>query len=261
MRTWLQDLVGSVYSQSLYRRRLNQGTNTGFTWLLFVCAVGALPMTVNIQVRTLTDAEAPVADLIAQMPVLHFEEGHLHTDPAGAQLIMADGAVVLVIDDSIGGISSEYGKNHVLMTRDHLIARQPSGKVTAQPHDWIGTRDVTPDDLRNWWTLWQHWGWAFVWLFYFFVNYFGFGALMLVMSLVAMGLIKLSGLRTDDHAALRITALAVTPAILLNAVINATGNHIPFNNWACAALTFFCLLLAVPEALGVRPPPSPVDRS
>lgn len=253
MRQLLVTLVQTFYSAPLYARSLRVAQGTGFGWLAFVALLVAVPTVARLHYPVLTEGPEQSAALIAQMPVLHFADGRLSTEPPGPHLIMGDGKIVARIDPGIEGLSDEVERGQLLMTADYFVTLQRNGQIRAHRYDWIGTRAVTHDDLERWWTWWERLGWLVLLPFMFGVGYAIIAVFTLLLSLAALAIARMSGIAAGYPLLLRTTALAATPAILLEAVNDACGRPLALGFWVRAAVTVAFLLFAVRAAQRVPP--------
>jgi hypothetical protein len=252
----------SFYSKDFYNDVARNWKGVGFLHLLLLVAIVWLFIMIKAQVglSRFVDIEAP--KVVSQLPPIQITNGRVSVDaPMPYYIKEPSTGLVLFIIDTTGEVDSlDNTEARVLLTKNKLIGKKKSAET--RMYDLSGVEDFYLDSaiITKWFSVFKTW---FLIAAYPFVVAFVY-AYRIVQALLyaAIGLIFASIFKVNlRYAALiRLSVMAVTPAIILNTVVSLTGAHIPYWSLLCFVIAMAYLFFGVkssrlPEPATIAPIP------
>lgn len=240
----------SFFSTSLYRDVARHWGGIGLLYMLLLLTIAWAATLAKMQwgLNGFIANEAP--KLLDQIPPIQFKDGEATVDAKMPYTITnpEDGTPLIVLDTT-GEINSlDQTDAQMLLTNDKLYNRRDTGIVQttdlAQFGDFEFNKDVAAD-----WVGYTRW----LWLILFpFVLVFSVGYRLLQMLIFAVvGLVDALciGANLSFAALMRLSAIALTPSIILDTVLGllAPSIHIPRPVWwlICISVTVIYVIIAV----------------
>ena len=217
-------LWASFYSPDLYRDVVFRWKGIGVLYLLLLLAITWIPSPARWHVALRSFAAADSRALIDQLPAIAIRDGVMSANPAGRHVIrLADGERdegLLIIDDTVDAVPSDLTTQACVLTRREAGVIRPSRN---ERRVWTLTpaadMSVTREDI-----------WEFLSSLAFWVPPLGYlgavaGSLVfrilqgLLYGAIALALAKRQGVMLEYASAIRLAAVAVTPAIIARTLI------------------------------------------
>lgn len=254
----LQTFYLSFYSRDLYQDVRKNWKGTGFLYLLLLLALTWLPTMVSVHGNLTEEIRREAPKYIEQVPKITVVRGEVSIDrPVPYEIAdPATGEPFAVIDTSGTITAFEQTKAPVLLTKTKFMYRHPR-RAETRIYDLTAIEDLTidRDDVGRWVELFRK---------YFSIAAYPFalaGSFVLrvlqVLIYAAIGLLFVAMLRAglDYPVLLRLTSVAVTPAIVLKMLSTAAGIHFPAPGLIRFAVAMGYLFFAVkanaePEGTG-----------
>ena len=215
----LQALWLSFYSRDLYREAARRWKGIGVLYLLLLLALTWLPSPVRWFAGLRLFAAGQGSEIVAQLPVITIEGGVMTADPPGPHVIPLDD-VTLIIDDSVDTVPSDLdGQTAVLTRREFGMTKPRSNERRVWELGPELNMVIAPDDVAGFLGSLSYWVPP---LGYFFCVA---GSLIFrtlqVLLYGAIGLMLAGRWRAglDYSALVRLSALAITPVVILRTLL------------------------------------------
>ena len=240
--TLVHALWQSFYSRDFYQDVGQNWPGIGFLYLLLLLALVWIPPTFKMQRGLAKFAAHEGPALIQQCPKITIRRGQVSVDPPGPHSIKdpETGNPIILIDTSAdAGALDRFPSVVILLTKTKLIARQAPRNET-RVYDLAPVDNFSLDraDLERWLGMAKS---GLVFLIYPFALLFSFVYRILQALLYGViGLLFTAVLKVPlgYQALVRLSAVAVTPAIILDKLHDLASKQIPL--W-----WLFCFLLAM----------------
>lgn len=221
----LQAVPLSFLSADLYRDVARAWRGVGVAYLVVLVALLALMVVIRMHVGLSGWVNRDARGFVEQIPRLVIRHRVVEVDGAMPLVIRdARSGVELAIIDTTGQITSLDGlEARLLMTRDHIFYRRSAAET--RMFNLSGVNDFTVDSARagRWLGVFGTWASPIMAPFVFG----GLFALRLVQQLLlaAVGLLvgRLTGVALDFSGHMRLAAVAMTPALVLEPVLELMG--------------------------------------
>lgn len=235
--------LAPVASPALLLDVVRRWKGVGLLYIHLLLAVVWLPLSVKAAVgmHRFVEERAPAA--FADFPVIHISQGRVRTEgPEPRTWADPESGQPFLVVDTTGTVTSLEGRDErLLLTAHELLVSQ--GQIPPRRYDLRGVSAFYLDREGVLETLQRVDRW-------FFVLWFGLRyvsavtwkiAAMLVYALIAMGLSRARGAPLIFAAGMRLAAVALTPALLLDLVFGLVGWSPPL--WGLAGMLVTLLVL------------------
>ena len=256
-------LVMSLFSKDLYRDVAANWKGIGGLYLLLLTILTVVPLAMVIQHHVgeaLADDTAPVID---QIPPIVIEDGRLSADCEPPYVIVPDpddpeSPIVAVIDTTGQTTSLDQTDAYVLVTATHIHHREGETKTVSNSFAEVPQFQLDRDKVHGW-AQWIHkWLWVFVGPALFVFFYVARLLLALVAALLALIVAAMANRKLSFAALMRLSAVAITPAVIFSTVLACTSLRVPSSDWICFGIGLIYVVLAAlamprrePEAAGM----------
>lgn len=238
----IQAFFMSFYSRDLYRDVAKNWGGKAFLYLLMLIVVSWIGATILVQ-KTLNEGyKAYSAQITPQLPVLTFKDGTVST-PENRPYIIKNPSTqetLAVIDTSGQYTNLDQAKAYVLLTKTDFITRksQDTSAIKTDPIPANLSMTVDPQLLNQ--HLKSYVGYA--WIFIFIAGVIGSYIFRLIQALIYSVIGKIYSSMTNANVrfgeVLQIALVSITPAIVLNVVVNLVFFHAVGNGFILALGSF-----------------------
>jgi Protein of unknown function (DUF1189) len=258
----LHPIVYSFFSRSLYRDVAWNWKGPGLLYLLLLLALAWIPAAVTLQrsVGAMVDNIGPL--ILEQIPTLTITDGTVSIEQPQPYLIKVPGSEspLAVIDTSAGATPQDFPEAMLLLTRHQLVLREK--ERGARIYDLSAIRSFRLDRARV-----ESWGgWLRKWAALIFYPFLLLGSyayrIVQVLLYGALGVLFARAVKVDLEYVdlMRLSAVAVTPAVLLDTLRGWMGWSTSYIWWfVCLIITMGYLLMAV-QACATPPGEGPAAR-
>lgn len=234
----------SFYSRPLYRDVAQKWTGLGLAYLCLLVAAAWLPPLLKFHVATRRWTGGEAQEIARQFPRITIQKGEVRVDPPGRHVINdpETGKPFLVIDtEATAEELAASDDTLILLTRHQLIVWQPQrGQMRVQDLRGIESFSLTPDELRSW----LNFAGTFLALCLFpFVFVFSLVyrlVQVLVYGLLGRAMAAGAKLALGYDALVRLSAVAITPAVWLDTLHDFSPFKVPVLLW-----WLICFLVAM----------------
>jgi hypothetical protein len=239
--------TGAWYSIPLYQEVASRWTGLNALYLFLFLLISWFPWVVKEQGDLNKFAEEWVEPLISEFPRFGISSGKLWVDGEPRRTISdpKTGRPLLLIDTTGQTLSLVGLSIPALVTADSFIMRNESGVEEKMSFSHLPNRAVTSQELKRFVADWIP---SLLWYSYpfFLIGSFLFRIIQ-VFLLAGVGLIVCPLLETDLPlpALIRISVLAITPAMILRTLCNVLEITIPFCNLLLTLVTIGYLVFGI----------------
>ena len=221
----LQAVPLSFFSRDLYRDVAGSWRGAGLVYLVVVVALVTAVVVIGMQFSLRRWAAGPAQGFADQVPTIVIRHRVVEFDqPMPYVLQDRKTGKEWVVIDTTGQITSLEGlEATVLLTADRVMYRKSAAETRVFNISAIDNLTISPTRAREWLGLLATWL-ALLLAPFIFGGLFVFRLVqLLVFALVGMVVAALSRNRLDFSTLLRITAVALTPALLLEPLLDLAG--------------------------------------
>jgi hypothetical protein len=237
----------SWFSAPLYRDVAANWKGTGFLYLFLLLAVcWALTLaSAHRKIGALVETLGPA--LVEQVPRITIRSGRVSVEAPQPYTLRVPGMEepLLVIDTTGGTRSLDETDARHLLTETQLHVRKSRGESRVYDLSQIAHFEVDRDSVRRWLDLFRR----FCALFLYPFALAGSLAYRILQALlyaaIGVGFARLLRAELAYPALLRLTCVAVTPAVILDTARQLTGVSVRFWWPICFALAMAYLLYAI----------------
>jgi len=265
----LHPLYMSFYSGELYQDVGRHWKGVGLGYLFLAMAILQAPMAVKIHVGFTKWVATGANDVVDKIPQIHINHGEVSTNVETPYYIVqpresasrVSGAQYLAVIDLTGKYKTlEDVSADILLTR-HSVTMKNQREVRTYDLSQVESFSVDSARVRGWLNSARYFvapG------FYGFVLVFSFlYRVAQVLLYAAVGILFARSLNAalEYPALMRLAAVAVTPAMILNEVVDLTQIHIPLWSLICLAMAmgylYFGVKASAAPATFTAVPPAP----
>jgi hypothetical protein len=247
-------LYMAFYSADLYQDVFRRWSGVGAGYLLLLVVLSWLPLLVKMQVGFSDFARNDAPKILEQIPPLTVDKGKVSTPVETPYFIKdPDTGRELAIIDLTGKITSLDGREaKLLVLPTKVLVRQTTMDVREYDLSQVRHFEFTREKAQGWLQTFKNLLLVIVAPFAILFGYIYRILQLLLYAAVGMGFASIHRLKTEYGVMMRLTAVAVTPAILINAVYDLAGKGIPFWWLICLAVALCYLFFAVKSAAAQR---------
>ncbi len=234
----IHSLWMAFFSKKFYRDVGQNWKGMGFLYLFMLLAIVWVPLMMDSYNQTNYMIEKVMPQIVEQMPAITIKNGLLSVDAPMPLIVKYDknpNLNIMVVDTSGRYNTLTQAKTDLLVTQKVLYVKdRDSGevyKVTYAEHDELRNLHLTAQMIIDY--VDQHKGTLLVGIFialYFvcLIGSFVYRILQaLLYAVIANIFVKRKTGRQDFDFVLRITSIALTPAIILSTVAEIVGFNVP----------------------------------
>lgn len=222
-------LVLSFFSKDLYIDVAANWKGSGFLYLLLLAFICSFPNTLRLS-KALKNIPAELEPIIIQFPDIKITDGNVSIDKPEPYIIndpSQDNKPAIIIDTTGKYTSLEGTPAQVLITKTQLIAKN---RNSTRVYDLTSIKNfvLTKDIIRKF--LKAFFGWFPVVAFPFIIGFLFVYRILNVLIFSVCGLIMAALLKTkmSFEQLMRLSAMAITPAIIAGILLSFADFKIPF---------------------------------
>jgi hypothetical protein len=247
----------SFYSKALYREACFEWKGTGFAYLFLLLAVCWIPAMVkyHIMFSNYTRKEAP--GIISQIPQIAFSNGVASVEvPQPHSIKDPKTQKILIVIDTTGKINSlKDTEAFGLVTKSEAIFRKSDVESRSFNYKSLDQFTLNQQKIARWLEIARKY-WALIFYPLAVTGSFVFRIVQLLLY-AAIGILFASWCRSKRSydSLLRISALAVTPGIIINTILEVAGINVPLAGlWFFLVAMIFLFIGVQESAKDVTPP-------
>ncbi|HRU04206.1 MAG TPA: DUF1189 family protein [Candidatus Brocadiia bacterium] len=236
----------SLYSAAFYRDVAKRWSGRGFLYLLVLLSVCWAVEAVIIHIRLRAYLRAEVEPVIEQVPPVVIKSGRASVQAPQPVYIKAASGETLAILDTSGERLDLNGTNaSLLLTRFQLYIKNPRYGLQNIRLRNVSNLSIDRTDLRRACSLVGRWLVPAAYL-PVLAGLYGYRVVQaLLYGLIAKLMGLLMGARLSYPACLRLSAVAVTPAVLAATIFSILEFQPPYWWVACFVIAMICLFFGV----------------
>lgn len=218
-------LLLSFYSPDLYREVARTWKGAGLFYQLFLIAVATVVVALRLHIAIASFRVHHAEGVVAQMPGITIAHGVVSVDtPTPLTIGDPKGGRALAIIDTTGQVTSLTGTEaRALLTRDKLMLKRGVTETRIFDLSRVEHFSLNRERASGWLRLFANWFALACAPFVLAGLYAARLIVMLIFALIALLAARMMRADIDLAAAMRLTAVALTPATLLEIVLDAAG--------------------------------------
>ena len=228
--TWWQALWLSFFSRTLYQSVARQWQRTGSLYLLINTALVVMPITMQIREGYLAFVEEELPLYLDEFPELTIQSGQASTPEERPYIINEKGTTepFIVVDTTGQYTSLDHTSAAVLITTDRISIRKNG--TDSQSYDFSDLTDMTIDrsSVETFMATTGQFLLPLTYVIMVSFSWFWRFTQAMVYALFAGWLAKRQGVTLRYNSFVRICAVALTPAMILDMFIGVLGLPLPF---------------------------------
>ena len=250
-------LVLSFFSPELYRDVARRWCGIGFLYLVLLLAVSWLPLAIRAHVAFAKFVRQAAPRVLAGFPAVTITNGVVSIDRPEPYLWRDPGnnEVLLYVDTTGAFDLPAAASAKAKLSRSQLVVKQ--NEYDTRTYDLSQVKSFYVDKTRVT-------GWLAMAIPWMGLGIFVMGLLgtliwhliqIVIYGVIGLLLASMFSARLEYLALMRLAAVAITPAILLDTVLDMTGTSVPYSVLLFLALELGYLAFAVKA--NVQPAPAP----
>lgn len=237
-RIW-QIPVLAFYSRTLYRDVALRWKGVAFGYLLFLLAICWIPGIVRIHhaLGFFVDEEAPL--IIEQVPEINIIDGQVLVDQPQPYIIRdPETDIALLVIDTTGTITSlEQTDARGLVTSRHAIFQKSAFETRSFSFESVDRYTLDQQKIYHWLDIAKTWAAPVLYPLCTLGSFAYRMVQVLVYAILGLLLASLCKGKLPFDALLRLSVIAITPAIIIGTLLDAAAITLPW-----AGLWFFLLV-------------------
>ena len=257
---WLQAFGLSFYSPDLYRDVGRRWKGWGLGYLLLLLSLSWIPAMIRMHLALGRFNEAVARDYLPKFPQIAVRAGQVSTEPAGPHVFAEPGTrkPVLVIDTAAKSTDYPELEDGLLVTQSELVVRNSRKRETrTQDLSQVDGIAFGRDAVRGWLELGRRVSVPLAYPLLLALSFLYRVSLLTFYAAVAMLFgerVKALGYGT----LVRLSAVALTPVVVLDTVVSSTGIQVPFWSLICLAVALGYLWMGANAAAEPDPAPAAI---
>jgi hypothetical protein len=255
-------LVLSFFSKAFYQDVARRWRGTGLAYLLLLLALVWIPTVIRGHLGLADFVTNTAPGVTQQIPPITIANGKASADVPMPHVIKdpQSGATLAIIDTTDNADTSD-STVPVVLTRTKFIMNKNERETRIYDLSTIGDFSVDREKIDGWLATAKSW---FFPIFYPFAVLFSFifrTIQILIYALIGILFTRLLNVNLDYKTLMRLAAVAITPVLILNLILEFVRVRIPFSFLLGIALGLGYLFFAVKansdseEAAPYQPPP------
>jgi Protein of unknown function (DUF1189). len=245
--TWWQALWLSFFSRQLYQSVARQWRGIGSLYLLILSILVVMPVTMEIRAGYRSFIENDLPLYLDELPVLTIQNGTASTPEQRPYIINEKGTTdPFIVVDTSGKITDlEHTSAPVLITADRLYIRKSD--IETRSFDFSTFTDITIDRslIEAFLTTTSKFVLPLTYLILVTFAWSWRITQAMVYALLAGWFARKQGFSMRYPSFVRISAVALTPAILIDMLLGILGLPLPFAGVLFAVLEVMYLRFAI----------------
>lgn len=245
--TYWQAIIKSFYSRDLYRDvKKNWGASV-VTYLILVLVLYCISKTFVIQQTLNQDVPVFVRQFVMQLPEITIQNGLVKTPENKPYYVIEPDTkkIIFIVDTSGQYLDLSHTTADHLLTQQRLYSRDKADTVRIETISSKLNMDIQPAEVQKKITTWLKWAWVIVFpallLFTFFYR--------LIQAAFYAICGKVISLFSEKSLAyghiLQLSIVALTPSILIKAVVLAMHVRLPWQGYIFFLITLGYLVFAM----------------
>jgi hypothetical protein len=252
---WWQALWLSFFSRTLYQSVARRWQGIGSLYLLIVSALVVLPITMQIREGYTSFIEEELPLYLDDLPELTIENGQASTPEERPYIINDKGTTepFIVVDTTGQYTDLDQTSAAVLITADRISIRK--NDVSTQSYSFSELGDMTIDRsmIETFLATTGKFILPFAYVVLIAVSWFWRFTQAMAYAFIAVWLAKKQGVTMRYNSFVRVCAVALTPAMLLDMVIGILNLPLPFAGLLFIVLEVMYVRFAI-QSISQLPP-------
>ncbi len=227
---WWRALWLSFFSRSLYQSVARQWQGIGSLYLLIVSALVVMPITMQIRDGYLTFIENELPLYLDDLPELTIQNGQASTPEDHPYIINDKGTTdpFIVVDTTGQYTDLDQTSAAVLITADRISIRKNDVSTQSYSFSELGDMTIDRSAIETFMATTGKFIMPFAYIVLIAISWFWRFTQAMGYALIAGWLAKRQGVTMRYNSFVRVCAVALTPAMLLDMAIGLLNLPLPF---------------------------------
>lgn len=227
--SYFHALVLSFFSKALYRDVGRQWRGTGLAYLLLVIALVWIPTVIkgHLGLAAFVKNDAPA--ITQQIPPITIVNGKASTDAPLPHLIKdpKSGDTIALIDTRQAAEPDNSEAIPLVLTQTKLVMHKDARETRIYDLAGVGRFSIDRAKVEGWLATGKTWLFPILYPLAVLFSFVFRGIQILIYALIGLLFSRMLNVNLDYKALMRLSAVAITPMLILNLVLEFVPVHIP----------------------------------
>lgn len=224
----IKPIIWSFFSKSLYQDVRKNWRGLGLLYLLMILAICWLPIFYIMHQNLQYNADHRIKELVSSLPTITVKNGEFSMDKTSPYIIkQPDTSLPFIIFDTSGKYDSlENTPAVVLITKHQVMMRKgESDKIRVYNISKSNDFMLGPAKIHNFVALFVKWWYVIAYPVVLLASFIYRIVQILIFALIGSIFVKMLDTEIDYVTLMRLTAIAITPAIIISTIFDLTEVH------------------------------------
>jgi Protein of unknown function (DUF1189) len=229
---FFQAPIMAFFSPNFYRDVSLNWKGTGFAYLLLLLAICWVPTFIQFQLSVANYVENKAPAIISQIPPIRIIKGEASADVTQPyKIIDPDSGKVLVLIDTIGKtVSREKIESIALLTKTEAIIKKSDVETRIFSLKKIELFVLDKQKVSSWLKMFRNYGALILFPFFVIVSFVFRILQLLIYAVIGLLFTKICKTKHSYQTLLRLSVMAITPAIIISTVVEIAAIKIPLQS-------------------------------
>lgn len=244
---FIHPLLLAFFSKALYRDVARNWKGICIGYLLSLVALCSIPAALKMRSEIVDFLERESPGFVKQIPTIKISKGKVSIDRPEPYFIIDERTKApQAIIDTTGRVKSLSGTTAaLLLTKTELMVKKDDSGVKVFDLGGIENAEINRDTVFEFLDQMEEWLAVIIYPFVIFFSLLYRGLEVAIFTGFASVFSRLLKLRLDIPGAVRLSAMAVTPAAVLGGVLDLAGIALPHWPFAAVAVSFGYLVFGL----------------
>lgn len=227
--SYFHALILSFFSKSLYQDVARRWRGTGLVYLLVILALVWIPTMIKGHLGLAKFVDNDAREITQQIPAITITNGHASTDvPTPYRIKDLKTGTTLVLIDTTDQPEALDSSVPVVLTQTKLIMHKNATETRVYDLSGIGSFFVDRARVENWLATARSWFFPALYPLAVIVSFICRAIQILIYALIGILFSRMLKANLDYKTLMRLAAVAITPVLILNLILEFVPVHIPF---------------------------------
>lgn len=227
--SYFHALILSFFSKSLYRDVGRQWRGTGLAYLLVIIALLWIPTVIkgHLDLAAFVKNDAP--GITQQIPAITITNGKASTDAPSPHLIKdpKSGDTIAIIDTRQAAEPENSESIPIVLTQTKLVMHKDATETRIYELSNVGRFFLDRARVEGWLATGKRWFFPVLYPLAVLFSFVFRAIQILIYALIGLLFSRMLNVNLDYKALMRLSAVAITPMLILNLVLEFVPIHIP----------------------------------
>jgi hypothetical protein len=228
--SYFHALILSFFSKSLYQDVGRKWRGTGLAYLLVILALVWIPTVIkgHLGLKAFVENDAP--GITQQIPAITITNGKASTDAPLPHLIKdpKSGDTIAIIDTRQAAEPENSESIPLVLTQTKLVTHKDARETRIYDLSSVGRFFIDRAKVEGWLATGKRWFFPILYPVGVLFSFIFRAIQILIYALIGLLFSRLLNVNLDYKALMRLAAVAITPMLVLDLILEFVPVHIPF---------------------------------